>query len=82
VSAAGQVLVELRDTTLPPDAAVGLALGIPTSGNVGCSPSVMIRAMEASQLTADVDAGVYCVRIFDVDGLPAPIAFTLRFTYP
>jgi hypothetical protein len=79
---AGQVVVEMTETSLPPEAALGLALGIPTSGTVGCSPSMLIRANTSSQLIADVGAGAYCVRVFDVDGLAATVAFTVRVTYP
>ena len=78
----GVVVVELIGTSLSPDAFLGLAVGIPTSGMVGCSPTVITRATIDTQLTAAVDAGTYCVRVFDVDGLPGPVAFTVGLTYP
>lgn len=81
-SAAGQVIVELTETSLAPEATLGLAVGIPTSGTLACSPSAWIRATPAAQLIANVEAGAYCLRVFDVDGLPGAVAFTVRITYP
>jgi hypothetical protein len=63
-------------------AEVGLGVGIPQPSNIGCYLSETIEAATASTLTTGVEAGTYCVRIYDLGTLTAPVAFTLTIVHP
>ena len=58
--------------------------GSADGSGTGCllNSSVTAAAGSAPQLSAPVDAGDYCVKLFDVGGLTAPMSFTLTIVYP
>lgn len=61
---------------------VGLALGL-RAGNACLVTTDAIGAAGAGlELSLTVDGGDYCVRIFDVGQLQAPMSFTITLTYP
>ena len=76
---AGTVTVTITQVSA---ADVGLGVGIPQPGNIGCYLSETIEGATSSILTAGVEAGTYCVRIYDVGTLTAPVAFTLTIVHP
>ena len=70
-------------STSQPAAAVGVALGVRSIGT-SCllNSSVTAAAGSSPQLSAQVDAGDYCVKLFDVGALSTTMSFTLTIVYP
>ena len=67
----------------PPDARIGLGLGVPRADAAACNLTTSINASTGSgPITVLVDRGVYCIRVFDAGSLRAPATFTLTSTYP
>ena len=78
----GTVGVTLTSTT-PADTVLGLGLGIPRSdGSCALSGAVATTAGSSSQLSLNADTGLFCVKVYDVGGLSAPVAFTLSISRP
>jgi hypothetical protein len=71
-------------STSQPAAPVGVALGVRAGTGTGCllNTSVTAAAGTAPQLSAQVDAGDYCVKLFDVGALSTTMSFTLTIVYP
>jgi ABC-type glycerol-3-phosphate transport system substrate-binding protein len=83
-SQAGTVSVTLVSAGPPSDVALGLGVGIPRADGGGCSlaQSVTTSAGPNAQIVATVDAGNYCVRIFDAGSLTDPVAVTVTLVHP
>jgi hypothetical protein len=79
----GTVSVTLNSAG-PASTVVGLGIGVPTAGIANCSFLTTSRATAgtAPQIAASVDAGPYCVGIYDVGTLTAPISFDITIVYP
>jgi hypothetical protein len=62
--------------------AVGLALGVPAA--FGCPSNVPVTASAGSdpQLTGVYEAGVYCVRLYDVGNLTGAATFDVTIAHP
>jgi len=76
------MLASLEQAGAPKPNALELGLGIPAG--TGCaveSPSNTTTSL-VPQIRIDAAIGTYCVRISDTDGLPAPMAFTIRVIHP
>ena len=63
---------------------VGLGIGIPLTNGAGC---VLSRSVEATpsttaQLDLTVDAGNYCVQIYDPGTLTTVVPFSINVIYP
>jgi hypothetical protein len=74
---AGTVDVTLTSSGPPTDVVLGVGIGIPTTSGAGCSLSTAVTTAPGStpQLSAvPVDAGNFCIKVFDVGNLcpPAP----------
>jgi hypothetical protein len=84
VPAAGTVSVTLASAGPPTDVVVGVGLGIPRPSGNGCllNQSVTTAASPAPQLAAAVDAGTYCVRVYDVGNLTGDVSFSLSVLHP
>ena len=63
---------------------VGVGLGIPFSDGTGCvlSRSVETVAGNTAQLELAVDAGKYCLQIYDPGTLTGVVAFSINLIYP
>jgi hypothetical protein len=64
---------------------VGVGIGIPGASTSICSLSVSLNATAGStpQITVPVDAGTYCVEVYDAGGLQAPgAAFSMTIAHP
>jgi hypothetical protein len=63
---------------------VGLALGVTQQSGLGCFVSTVVQATAGTlaQITAPVDAGSYCVRVFDIGNLTGPAAFSVTIVRP
>ena len=61
-----------------------LEIGIGSPAGTGCAVmlSANVSAALSPQLRHDATVGTYCVRVADTDGLPVPIAFTIRVVHP
>jgi hypothetical protein len=61
-----------------------LELGIGVPAGTGCATTLTAIGGSAlvPQLQHEAAAGTYCVRIADVEGLPAASTFTIRVIYP
>lgn len=83
VSKAGTLTVTLSSagaaTTI-----VGLGLGIPNPSGTGCNLTTAVTTTPGAnpQLTASVDAGAYCVRIYDVGTLTDSVGFAITIVRP
>jgi hypothetical protein len=83
-SASGEIALTLREAGPPTDIALGLGIGIPSANNVGChqTRTVVVAAASTPHLVATVDAGTYCVRVFDAGTMTTPIAFSIAISHP
>ncbi|MDO8678873.1 MAG: hypothetical protein Q7R30_09965 [Acidobacteriota bacterium] len=83
-SRAGVVSVTLTAAGPPSTVALGLGVGIPRSDGGGCllSQSVITPAGPAAQLSTAVDAGDYCVKVFDGGTLTELVTVTVALTHP
>jgi hypothetical protein len=86
VSTAGTVSAMLASLTTGTGvvAAHSMELGIGIPAGTGCAVREVIYAPPSllPQLTQEAAAGVYCVSIADVDGLPASMNFAIRIVHP
>lgn len=79
----GTVTVTLKSAGAP-STVVGLGIGVPTAGVANCAftSAQRVTAGTTPQITASVDAGQYCVGIYDVGTLTSPIAFDITIVFP
>lgn len=80
---AGTVTVQLKSAGSP-SAVLGLGIGLPYGGVSTCT---LTRALttspaDAPQITATVEEGAYCVAVYDVGNLTAPMDFEVVVVYP
>ncbi len=80
---AGTVTVTLT-TVGPPVVSVGLGIGVP-GGGASCNLSMAVGSAAPAttpQISVPVDAGTYCVQVYDVGAVPDHINFTVSVTHP
>lgn len=82
-TAAGTVSVTLTSAGAA-GTIVGLGLGVPSSGIARCTltTAIVTAAGSTPQIAAPVDAGTYCVAVYDVGTLTDTIAFDITIVYP
>jgi hypothetical protein len=80
----GTVSVTLTQIGPPADVVVGLGVGIPQASGAGCHLTQTVQAGAASspQITVPVDAGSYCLRVYDPGTLVAQVAFSVTIVRP
>ena len=61
---------------------LGLGLGAPAATSCTTPSTVTTASGSTAQLTATYETGVYCVRIYDVGNLVAPINFDVSIAHP
>jgi hypothetical protein len=83
-ASSGTISLTLTQIGPPADLAVGLGVGIPQSDGAGCylTQSIVTGASSTPQITAAVEAGAYCVRLFDTGALTSPVAFSVAIVRP
>ena len=71
-------------STDQPSTVVGFGIGLRNATSTACllNKEVITTAGSAPQLSATVDAGNYCVKLFDTGTLTTPMAFTITLSYP
>jgi len=81
---AGTVSVTLASLGPPADLMVGFGVGIPQTNGASCllSQSVQTGAATSPQITVQVEAGTYCVRLYDLGTMKSPAAFTVTIVRP
>jgi len=82
VGTAGTLSVSLDGVT--PATSIGLGVGLFRTDGGGCalSRSIVSTAGVTSQISAPIDPGNYCVKVFDVGTLTDPVAFSIGFSHP
>jgi len=82
-TATGTITVMLTNAA-GPSTVLGLGIGVPTTGLAKCALSTAIRTAPGSapQISAAVDAGQYCVTVYDLGTLTTPIDFSVTLVYP
>ena len=61
---------------------IGLGIGIPDSLGSGCLFTRSIETAAGGSVTANVDAGTYCVRVYDIGTLTSTVNFTATIIRP
>ena len=83
VSNSGSIIVTL--TGVIPSFSIGVGIGIPGSPTPSCilSSSLTTIAGTAPQISVPVDAGTYCVEVYDAGMLSDPgVSFSLTIAHP
>lgn len=80
----GTVSITLQSLAGSTTLRAGVGVGIPLGDGTGCvlSRSVETTAGATAQLELSVDAGSYCVQIYDPGTLTQPVGFTILLVYP
>ena len=80
----GTVSITLQSLAGSTTLRAGLGVGIPLGDGTGCvlSRSVETTAGATAQLELSVDAGSYCVQVYDPGTLTQPVGFTILLIYP
>ncbi len=75
--------VSLTLTAASPDVRLGIGLGIPRPDGSGCNltQAVETGAGVAPQLTVTAEAGVWCVRVYDLGFVPERVSFALEVAH-
>lgn len=83
-ASAGTVSLTLASLGPPADLVVGFGVGIPQTNGASCllSQSVQTGAATSPQITVQVDAGTYCVRLYDLGTMKSPAAFSVTIVRP
>jgi hypothetical protein len=83
-ASSGTASITLTQIGPPADVVVGLGIGIPQSSGSGCylTQTMPAGASAAPQITVAVDAGTYCVRLYDTGSLVTQVAFSVTIVRP
>jgi hypothetical protein len=83
-ASSGTASITLTQIGPPADVVVGLGIGIPQSNGSGCylTQTAPAAAAAAPQITVAVDAGTYCIRLYDTGSLVAQAAFSVTIVRP
>jgi hypothetical protein len=76
------MLASLERNGAPVSNALEIGLGIPAGTGCAVSAALNSSSQLIPQLRQDFGIGTYCVRISDIDGLPASMSFTIRVIHP
>lgn len=86
VTTAGTVTAMFGSLTTGTGAATGhsieLGMGIPAGTGCALGQAVTVPPSLVPQLSHEAAAGIYCVSIADVEGLPASMNFAIRIVHP
>jgi hypothetical protein len=83
-AASGTATLTLTQVGPPADVTVGFGIGIPQASGAGChlTQSVHTGASTTPQFNVAVEAGSYCVRLFDTGTLTTQVAFSVTIVRP
>jgi hypothetical protein len=75
-------LAALSGVNVPSTVWLGLGLGTPSAEDCSTSTTVNTQTGSAAQLTGTYAPGTYCVRVFYIGNLAAPVAFSVAIAHP
>lgn len=83
-ASSGTASLTLTQVGPPADVTVGFGIGIPQADGSGChlTQSLVTGAAAAPQITVAVEAGTYCLRLFDTGALASQVAFSVTIVRP
>jgi hypothetical protein len=83
-ASSGTVSLTLTQIGPPADVVVGFGVGIPQANGSGCylTQTMQAGASTVPQITATVDAGTYCLRLYDTGAMVSPVAFSVTIVRP
>ncbi|MFM8535675.1 MAG: hypothetical protein ACKOEC_19150 [Acidimicrobiia bacterium] len=76
------MLASLEQGQRPMSHRLELGIGIPSGTGCAVTSPQNVTPSLVPQIKQDTAVGTYCVRISDVDGLPAAMNFTIRLIHP
>ncbi len=79
---AGTATATLTSLDFSPTLKVGFGIGIPDVTGSACLFTQSMETSAGGQLSASVDPGVYCVRVYDLGTLASTINFTVTIVRP
>ena len=79
---AGTATVTLTSVGSSTTLKLGFGIGIPDTLGAGCRFTRSSETAAGGQLSAAVDAGTYCVRVYDLGTLAATTNFTITIVRP
>jgi len=86
VTRSGTVSVTLTQAGPPATIVMGLGLGTPVSPGTTClllsGGSTNTQAGPTPQITGPLEAGSYCVSVFDIGNATAPVTYSVTVTHP
>jgi len=78
----GTAFVQLVDILKPGVSSLGMAVGFQRNDGSGCHISVAFNATRGFQASLPIDAGKYCVKIFDPGTLTETVGFSVKIVHP
>ena len=75
-------LLSVNGRSVPPDATLGLAVGVLSGSSCATPAPTSAQAGSAPQLTGTYDAGLHCASVSDVGELVAPAVVSLAVAHP
>jgi hypothetical protein len=83
VSAPGTFIASLTSVS-PSTVPVGFGVGIPAADNRSCNAGQSIENAYGgyAEISIPVEAGVYCVRVYDAGGITGDTQFSLTIVHP
>ena len=81
-SVAGIATITMTDFAPASVAAVGLGVGFQRNDATGCEVSATTLAARGATFSVPVDAGKYCVKVFDPGTFPGLVTFTIKISHP
>jgi hypothetical protein len=84
VSTAGEVDITVVSVGPPANITMGLAIGLPTGADSSCiAPATAGSNVQASAtpIVGMLDPGTYCVKLYDVGFLTAPVNYTITVAH-
>jgi hypothetical protein len=78
------LLSSIVTSATPPNVRLGFGLGIPRIDGAGCHLTMAISTVTsaATPISSQVDAGTFCVRLFDVGNATSTVNFTISTAHP
>jgi hypothetical protein len=78
----GTASATITSLSVPSGTKVGFGMGVPDTLGSGCLFTRSLEAVAGDSITLGVDAGTYCVRIYDLGTLTANANFTITIVRP
>ncbi len=69
-------------TGVPDSVWVGIGVGVPDGTDCSTTTSLNVQAGVGPHLSATLEAGTHCARVYDIGNLAAPAPFALLIAHP